>query len=77
MMKSGLKKKKVKFFAIPGTVTQKTKMAATFWPKHSFLAISMRNIDLARKCLSTKWKSMKNATFLLLHKPLAPKLWKI
>ena len=31
--------------------------------KKRFLAISMRNIDLARKCLSTKWKSVKNATF--------------
>ena len=49
--------------AIPCPLGQKSKMAAKIQQKISFLCITMRIIDLAGKCLCTKWESLKNATF--------------
>ena len=55
--------KKMISVAIPCLSGSKSKMAAKIQQKISFLCITMRIIDLAEKCLSTKRKSVKNATF--------------
>ena len=45
-------------------------------PKKPILCFGSKSINLRKKCLVTKWKSLKNASFsFFLTSPLAPKLW--